>query len=253
MLCSQLMNELLQVTIHIHDTSNPNEPVGMQKADSISKWLMMWRDTSHTFEWPAVISAIDRLESKLKKGARYRDLDYGLTTIKDLVYDGLKGQFIYRYSNERGAIFSRWSSDWAQVIKRFPDAAEDIRAGTDLWALAHYTASVFHMMRVLENGLGALASELGVTYTIQNWQNIIDQIESTIKHAQKNLPRGEARNERLQFLSEAAKEFAYFKDGWRNYVSHNKGTYSENQARLVLEHVRHFMTIIATNMPICSE
>jgi hypothetical protein len=103
-------------------------------------------------------------------------------------------------------------------------------------------------MRVLEHGLRALAKDVGKSFDVQNWQNIIDQIESEIRNIGKSLPSGMAKNERLQFLSEAAKEFAYFKDGWRNYVSHNRGTYDEHQARSVMEHVRSFMTTLSSRL-----
>lgn len=56
------------------------------------------------------------------------------------------------------------------------------------------------------------------------------------------------KNERMQFLSEAAKEFFYFKDGWRNYVAHARGTYDEHQAASVLEHTRTFMNHLSTEL-----
>lgn len=100
-------------------------------------------------------------------------------------------------------------------------------------------------MRVLEHGLRALAADVGKTFSVQNWQNIIDQIESEIRQMGKTLPAGPEKSDRLQFLSEAAKEFVYFKDGWRNYVSHNRAVYDEHLARSALEHVRSFMTVLA--------
>jgi hypothetical protein len=42
-------------------------------------------------------------------------------------------------------------------------------------------------------------------------------------------------------LSEAAKEFFYFKDGWRNHVSHAKDKYDGPQAFSVLNHTSAFM------------
>lgn len=246
-MCSQLMNEMLQVVVHLEDTKDPKEEVDPAKITSLLRWLEMWRNTARSFEWPAVESAISRLETMLKGSVRYGDLDYGLKAINDGVHDGLKFQLVYRYPTERAAVLKRWKSDWGDVIGGLPEAAEDIRAATDLWALGHYTASVFHTMRVLENGLCALATELGVNHASQNWQNIIEQIESAIKREQRTLPRGEPRNIRLQFLSEAAKEFMYFKDGWRNYVSHNKRAYTEAEARSVLEHGRQFMLSLVSN------
>jgi hypothetical protein len=103
-------------------------------------------------------------------------------------------------------------------------------------------------MRVLEHGLRALANDVGLTFDVQNWQNIIDQIEAKIRELGKSLPRGVDKNERLQFLSEAAKEFVYFKDGWRNYVSHSRGTYDKHQARSVMEHVKSFMNTLSTKL-----
>ena len=82
----------------------------------------------------------------------------------------------------------------------------------------------------------------------QNWHNIIDQIESKIAAERKTLPSGAPRNERLQFLSEAAKEFFYFKDGWRNYVSHNRANYDDHQALSTLEHTRAFMTHLSSKL-----
>jgi hypothetical protein len=74
------------------------------------------------------------------------------------------------------------------------------------------------------------------------------QIESRIDNERKNLKRGLDKDERLNFLSQAAKEFFYFKDGWRNYVSHNRVTYDEPEAFRTLEHSRAFIVRLATKL-----
>ena len=134
------------------------------------------------------------------------------------------------------------------MLEKFPSARDDILASVDLWALGHGTASVFHLMRVVEHGLRAVAENVGKSFETQNWQNIIDEIEAEIRNLGKSLPRGTEKNDRLQFLSETAKEFVYFKDGWRNYVSHGRGLYDVYQARSVLEHVKAFMTTISSRL-----
>jgi len=77
---------------------------------------------------------------------------------------------------------------------------------------------------------------------------VIDQIEAKIKELRNTLPAGNAKSERLQFLSEAAKEFSYFKDGWRNHVSHNKSKYDGPQALSAITHVHAFMTQISSRL-----
>ena len=81
-----------------------------------------------------------------------------------------------------------------------------------------------------------------------NGIRLLIKSNSKITAERKTLPKGAQRNARLQFLSEAAKEFFYFKDGWRNYVSHNRAAYDEHQAHGVLEHVRAFMNHLATQL-----
>ena len=108
-----------------------------------------------------------------------------------------------------------------------------------------------HCMRVLEHGLKALAADVGETFDTQQWAVIITIIEGRIKAMRTNGALGmdkAQKDARLQFLSEAAKDFAYFKDGWRNYVSHGRAAYDEHQAAGVLEHTKSFMNHSATRL-----
>jgi hypothetical protein len=138
-----------------------------------------------------------------------------------------------------------FEADWKAALSSFKSIAGDALLGVDCYALGHNNASVFLMMRVLEKGLKALATDVGKTFDRQQWHNIIDEIESAISDLQKTLPRGVARDERLMFLSAAAKEFRYFKDGWRNYVAHGRADYDSPQALSVINHVHDFMNHLA--------
>jgi hypothetical protein len=99
-------------------------------------------------------------------------------------------------------------------------------------------------MRVLEKGLKALATNLGVSFSIpfdyQNWQNVIEQIEKEIGKL-GTLPPGQPKTDKLRSYSEIAKQFHYFKDAWRNGVAHSRETYSPEQALSVFRHVKEFM------------
>lgn len=141
-----------------------------------------------------------------------------------------------------------WRIEWAAILEKFPSADDDILSAVDCWAMDHNTAAVFHMMRVLEHGLRAMAADVGRPFDVQNWQNVIDQIESEVRAEAKTRPASQAKSDRVRFLSEAAKEFLYFKDGWRNHVAHNRTAYDEHQARSVMEHVRQFMTVLSSRL-----
>jgi hypothetical protein len=82
----------------------------------------------------------------------------------------------------------------------------------------------------------------------KNWHNIIEEIESNIKNLAKGPKTPPNTVERLKFLSEAAKEFTYFKDGWRNHVSHNRMSYDASQAYSAISHVSAFMQHLSTQL-----
>jgi hypothetical protein len=247
-LCSQLM--LLQVIFEERPqlADSPDDLMGDWSKDQVQGWLRVARKVADNFELKAANDRIALIEKRLQKGMTYREVSIEARVLRETIDAGMKRQQVYRYPEDKGGKLSNWKQDWAPVLDAFPAAGPDILAAVDLWALDHSTASVFHLMRVLEHGLRALAENVGRSFDVQNWQNIIDEIESEIRTQAKTLPKGLEKSERLRFLSEAAKEFMYFKDGWRNYVSHNRSTYDEYQARSVLEHVRTFMMVLSTQL-----
>jgi hypothetical protein len=227
----------------------PHDSAGDRLLVDVRGWLKIATSVADNFELEAVHDRIEVVERRLSK-QRLTNLDVSteMRVLLETVTAGLKNQLVYRYSSDKSRVLFRWKEDWAAVLQSFTSAEEDIRAAVDLWALGHATASVFQFMRVLERGLRILARDVGITFDVQNWQNVIDQIESEIRQLGKSLPSGQPKNERLLFLSQAAKEFVYFKDGWRNYVSHGRGIYDEHQARSVMEHVRSFMTTLSSKL-----
>jgi hypothetical protein len=247
-LCAQLMLEEVARSDDVTASNGIDDAIADSCKERIRGWLKIATLAANDFEWQAVHDRVARIKRKLEKPMSHRDLGTEMRILRETIDSGFKWQLIYRYPQEKNALLSNWMKDWAEVLDKFPSSKSDVFAGVDLWALGHSTASVFHFMRVLEHGLRALAKDVGKSFEIQNWQNIIDQIESEIRTLGKALPAGTAKSDRLKFLSEAAKEFVYFKDGWRNYVSHNRATYDEHLARSAMEHVRSFMTGLSSRL-----
>jgi hypothetical protein len=135
-----------------------------------------------------------------------------------------------------------------EVAERFAEANYDIAAGSRCLALDEWTASVFHMMRVLEKGLHWLAAEIGVemkpTVELSNWKNVIGNVEKQIRDFEQ-APRSKTKSQKNQFYCELATNFYYFKEAWRNHVSHSRAIYDERQAKEVWNHVRSFMRRLA--------
>jgi hypothetical protein len=105
---------------------------------------------------------------------------------------------------------------------------------------------VFHLMRAVEHAIHKVSQNVHVQWPkpwpleLEQWGTIIDQIEKQIK-ALENLPKGQHKTEVLQAYSQAATTFNYFKDAWRNHVSHSRVNYKPEDAKRIYDNVENFM------------
>jgi hypothetical protein len=180
----------------------------------------------------------------------YQELSHRLEAIAFLFQTQTDKHRFFRLTPEESRMFDGVDLFGAEVTKAFPSSEttyEITEAGKCL-ALGRHTATVFHLMRVLEKGLKALAAKLNIQFSIpfdyQNWQNIIEQIESEIKKLDQQ-KAGQFKTDTLKSYSELAKQFRYFKDAWRNTVSHSRESYGPEQALSIYRHVREFMVDLA--------
>lgn len=240
-LCSQLMLEEMV-------RENSNELLTHNETISAEEWLKIALIVADDFEVDEIRHRVALIRRQIGFGITHHRLSTEYRTLRQTIEFGLREQSIYRYPKDKIKIMASWQDDWSASIKSFPSSCCDIHAAIDLWALGHYTASVFHLMRVLECGLRVLAKELGKNFDIQNWQNILEEIENEIRKQSKTMPRGAGKSDQLRFFSTAAKDFYFFKDGWRNFVSHNRATYDQYQAKIVLDHVQSFMNELASKL-----
>jgi hypothetical protein len=131
-----------------------------------------------------------------------------------------------------------------EVFNKFPSANNDIfEAGTCL-ALERGTATVMHLMRVVEVGLKALASTVGVGPQ-SDWGGYIraidDALTAKIKAAGKRTPDE-------QFYAEARVTIDGVKIAWRNPTMHVENNYSPERAEEILIAVRGLMRHLATKL-----
>ena len=216
----------------------------------------------------SIIQAISDTETALKEAelpARfYRRLDRIKETIKEdkyngdvvaallqeLIYDLLdelsEPKFFYVAKDHRH-LFETEAPFGAAVAETFHDANKDILAAARCLALDEWTACVFHLMRVLELGLRSVAEMVGLPAeqtTSENWKNIIDQIEKRIRSIESE-PKSTEKREKLRVYSGAAVQFRYFKDAWRNHVSHSRAHYDLKEAESIWNHVKTFLEQLA--------
>ena len=132
----------------------------------------------------------------------------------------------------------------------FPRASREIVKAGNCYAVGEYTACVFHCMRGAEIGLRSLAKHLNIPFQdleLEQWKNIIDKIEAEIK-AKQGMNRGPDKVEELKFCSDAASQFRYFKDAYRNHVAHARSTYDDGEAERIMRSTREFTQSLSAKL-----
>lgn len=125
-----------------------------------------------------------------------------------------------------------------EVVRAFPSAKTDIQESISCYILGRHTASVFHLMRVLEIALKSFGDWLGVPLSkSQTWGEIINTIETS---------RGQKKG--TDQLSEVVFHLTNIKNAWRNPTMHVERTYDEELARDLLRETKRFTSQLATLM-----
>jgi hypothetical protein len=176
--------------------------------------------------------------------------------IEKIAEKELKGKFFLYIPAERikywpkpksagtGSLFGQEVSD------KFPSAGYDIMCSGITFGTAMTTASVFHLMRVMETGLAALGKVFGISAAFANWEVVLNQIESKIAGmrsdpAWKTVPDCK---EQQEYYSQAASYFRTVKDAWRNYTMHSRAKYTEEEAEQIFNAVKGFMQKLAERL-----
>ena len=138
------------------------------------------------------------------------------------------------------------------VAHQFPSAGFDIKEAVNCMAIEANTAAVFHLMRVGEFGLRALAYDRRISMPkgpieLATWDDIIKELEK-VEQAIQQYPKTLARERQFEFYHGAMMEFKRFKNKFRNRVMHTREEYDRDQAHSGFVHVRDFMQILASKI-----
>jgi hypothetical protein len=176
------------------------------------------------------------------------DLWTAVNAVKDIdsrIQDELEAELFLYVPSIASKLYLNQFWIGEDVLKAFPGVASDALEAATCYALERYTASVFHLMRILEHGLASLAASLKVPIVNPNWHQILVACENQIKDLMKIDPTWRV-NER--FYNEAALEFRHFQRALRNHTAHAHSHYGQDEAKTAMDHVKSFMRHIASRL-----
>lgn len=138
-----------------------------------------------------------------------------------------------------------------EVARAFPSAASDIAEAGNCYGAGLYTAAVYHSICALEPALKALAKHLKVKWhpASMTWGTALRMTEEKIHQVISPKAKTKADLARRDFLAQAAKEFRYFKEAWRDNTMHARlKDADQGEALRVLEHAKSFMEHLASRL-----
>ncbi|HZM05087.1 MAG TPA: hypothetical protein VFC44_18975 [Candidatus Saccharimonadales bacterium] len=144
----------------------------------------------------------------------------------------------------------------ADLYQKFETARMDIKEAGNCLALELNTAAVFHLMRIIEYGLRAIASALRVKTEKPiescDWGQLIRATRNHIQTRRKEFGNGskpkKGEKDALNAYETLIDHANVFRFYWRNNTMHSRSVYSNKEAEGVYDQVKEFMDRLAQQL-----
>ena len=204
-------------------------------------------------ELRSVQDRVDLFRLRLRIGVvSLHDFLAEVRVLRETFDKGLKFQYFDRYSDEKAHILLERDRDWGAAFAKFPELKEGIVAALDCYAVGHYLASVFYLMRVMETAVQIFGKTLGVNLVKKhpgrkvselNWEQILNDLNPKLKAIPQTTERLKRRYEKFAAMQS---HLYNVKDAWRNPTMHPRPEgYSDRQCEDVILNVRSFLSQFA--------
>jgi hypothetical protein len=183
------------------------------------------------------------------KGIVKRDQNDTIPELARQIRRELSAVYLMAVPNDKVGLLKEADPFGSAVPDRFPEVADEITEASRSLAFGLNTASVFHLMRIVEAGLTALVTSLGISDYLPSWKGLLSQVDKALADLEKQKKDASARA-KIRVISEARLHIAAIKDAWRNPTIHKIAkSYDDRQARRVYETVRDFIEQLARELP----
>ena len=239
---------------------NPEEFVSLENLALIGDNLARVKYECEALQLPIALTRVGRLTMLFSPNATstYGSLAHEIDELFNAIEIDASDQYFCHYQSSRLPFLLRMEADWQAVFAAFKSSKNEIAAGIDCYALGHNTACIFHMARVGEMGLRAIAQERGVKglkgkkgvlIPIEwgTWGQVFGAIEPTIREIRQK-PNGPAKDKALKFYETILSDLHAIQVLYRDQTMHLRETYDDNQAQSAMFRVRELMTTLASKI-----
>lgn len=219
----------------------------------IRKLLLELREQLVSLNAPqCVMASADRAIAHLDSGWSPAALRHDAIELRSRLMDELGGEFLLSLSSKEKELYAPNSYLFGEKVNdAFPPASLDIEEAGKCLALGRSTACVLHLMRALEAPLRAMAVAVGADPKKENWNSILNDIETETRgldaHGNRT-KKWDGRKEEQAFYADAASQFFHFKNAWRNYAAHGNDAYTQEKASEIFASVKAFFVHLSVRL-----
>lgn len=202
---------------------------------------------------PSTTQRIKRLEGDLAPGMHLGVLRDHLKVLCEAIEDDIEAQWFFCIPNVDVPLYAQHEQPFGwEVGLKFPDIEYDIAEAARCLAVDRSTATVFHLMRVMEWSVRRLAKFLRIS-TLKaasgkekEWFHIVNEVRAKVN----SMPvRTQAQREKSENLQALCNHLDGVRLAWRNNTMHPKASYEPHEAREIYTNVQTFMKGLADMLP----
>jgi hypothetical protein len=193
-----------------------------------------------------------RLAREKKEVLNWKTIFEMMTDLDNRLRDELTLHKIFVLEESKARYFSSDAPQFgAEVSSKFVSAAFEIDEAAKCLALSRSTASVFHLMRLMEIGIRAVARCLDVPDPTKpaerNWGYILKSIKDELDARGGSSPKRtwSAAHDK-EFFHSAYVSLDAVRVAWRNPTMHIENKYTDDEGAHIFLAVKGFMTKLAS-------
>ncbi len=193
------------------------------------------------------LAQIERIREQFAGDVSVAELRTLVEELQNRINDEAAATLFFRVPQEKARYYEDREPFGEGVSRAFPSAILDIEEAGKCFAVGRNTACVFHLMRVMEAGLCAVATAVGSPPRASaNWGGILREIQNAI--AQRNSAPPPDWQVVRTFYEGAVAHLDVVRVAWRNPSMHLDQSYDEERALDIFVAVRGFMRHLSTEL-----
>lgn len=194
-----------------------------------------------------VLAAAELLKALERDDATWDDLREGVQDIEATFRREASTMAMYAIDDDlRGLTDSCDKAFGTEFQIKFPSALYDLEEACNCLAMGRFTATVFHLMRIMEILLRAIHACLGLpppSGADKNWGNMLQAIKANMNGRNANGNSGWTGKDR-QFFEDLFASIDAVRVAWRNTTMHVEQRYDKEEA----QHLFHVVKALSKKL-----